>query len=303
MAATVLADTRGMDRKAWLEARRQGIGSSDAAAVAGLNPWRSPLAAYLDKLGELPEEPENEAMYWGTALEDIVAAEFAKRKGFKVRRRNAILQSAEHPFIIADLDREVREPDGTWSILEAKTGSAWVADRWESDHIPDQYAIQVHHQLLVTGRTHGWIAVLLGGQHFEMRRIEADPEVADFLVNLESAFWRRVQEKNPPPPEGSDSDGAVLGLLYPEDDGTEVELPLGAPTLIDDYRAAAADESEARTRKNEAKQRLCAILGDAEVGLINGLAAVRWKNAHRSAYMVGESDYRKFSLVKQKGDR
>ena len=305
MGAVVLADTRGMDRETWLQERRKGIGSSDAAAVAGLNPWRSPLAVYLDKAGEYPDDPEPEdgPMYWGTALEDIVAAEFAKRTGFKIRRRNAILQSNEHPFMIADLDREVREPDGTWSVLEVKTGSAWTAEQWAEDAIPDQYAIQVHHQLIVTGRDHGWIAVLLGGQRFEKRRVDFDPEVAERLIELEAAFWQRVQDRNPPPPEGTDSDEDALFTLYPQANGNEIDLPPDAATLIDDYRVAAMDEKDSKTRKEEAKQRLCALLGEAEVGLLGGQPVVRWKNAHRDAYMVQASDYRQFSLVKQKGAR
>ena len=46
-----------LSRAEWLEERRKGIGGSDAAAVAGLNPWRSAAAVYLDKVGEV--EPEN----------------------------------------------------------------------------------------------------------------------------------------------------------------------------------------------------------------------------------------------------
>jgi hypothetical protein len=33
-----LAKTKGMSREQWLQVRKQGIGSSDAAAACGLNP-------------------------------------------------------------------------------------------------------------------------------------------------------------------------------------------------------------------------------------------------------------------------
>ena len=65
MALNVLAPTVDMTRAEWLEARRNGIGGSDAAAIAGLNRWRSPVAVWLDKTGQIvPEEP-GEAAYWG----------------------------------------------------------------------------------------------------------------------------------------------------------------------------------------------------------------------------------------------
>src|SRR5436309_6683915 len=41
---------------------RSGIGSSDAATVMGLSPWSTPLGLYLDKTGQLPEQPESAEM-------------------------------------------------------------------------------------------------------------------------------------------------------------------------------------------------------------------------------------------------
>ena len=38
-----LVDTRTLDRRQWLEVRKGGIGSSDAAATVGLNPYKSQL--------------------------------------------------------------------------------------------------------------------------------------------------------------------------------------------------------------------------------------------------------------------
>lgn len=38
-----LVDTRKLDRTEWLEIRKTGIGASDAAAVVGLSPYKSPL--------------------------------------------------------------------------------------------------------------------------------------------------------------------------------------------------------------------------------------------------------------------
>jgi predicted phage-related endonuclease len=46
-------------------------------------------------------------MFWGTMLEPIVAAHYTKRTGNKVRRVNAVLQHPEHPWMLANVDREV----------------------------------------------------------------------------------------------------------------------------------------------------------------------------------------------------
>ena len=77
MTAQVLAKTLEMPRDEWLELRRQGIGGSDAAAILGLNPWKTPMDVWLEKTGEFTrDDEENEQMYWGTVLEAVVAEEF-----------------------------------------------------------------------------------------------------------------------------------------------------------------------------------------------------------------------------------
>src|SRR5690606_29968470 len=93
MQAVRLADVREMTREDWLQARRRGIGGSDIATIAGVNPWSSPVELYLDKLGELPERPETDAMRFGKRLEQVVADEFAERHpDLRVERVNSILQ-------------------------------------------------------------------------------------------------------------------------------------------------------------------------------------------------------------------
>ena len=47
-----------MTRDEWLEDRRKSIGGSDAAAVIGLNRYRTPMEVYADKLGALPPKEE-----------------------------------------------------------------------------------------------------------------------------------------------------------------------------------------------------------------------------------------------------
>ena len=47
-----LVSTKGLARETWLDVRRQGIGSSDAAAAVGLNPYQSQLELWMHKTGK-----------------------------------------------------------------------------------------------------------------------------------------------------------------------------------------------------------------------------------------------------------
>ena len=73
-----LINTKQLDYQAWLEVRKQGIGSSDAAAACGLNPYMSMLELWMIKTGRVQQNIEDESsghapLYWGKQLEPLVA--------------------------------------------------------------------------------------------------------------------------------------------------------------------------------------------------------------------------------------
>ncbi len=127
MSAIVLASTENMSHDEWLELRRQGIGGSDASVVCGINRYKSPMELWLDKTNQLPCQEAGEAAYWGTILEPLVVSEFTKRTGIEVSRQEQLLQSKEHPFMLANLDGICEHPDYGKVIFEAKTASAYKA--------------------------------------------------------------------------------------------------------------------------------------------------------------------------------
>lgn len=188
MNATRLYDTKDMSHEEWLEARKGGIGGSEAATVCGVNPWTSPVQLWMEKTrrADPPDLSDNEAVYWGTMLEDKVAIRFSELTGKKVMRQNAILQSADNPFMFANVDRVVV---GENAGLECKTTSVWNRNEWADEGVPDHYKLQCQHYIAVTGWDVCYIAVLIGGQHFEWRRIERDQSLIDRLVEQERRFW------------------------------------------------------------------------------------------------------------------
>jgi predicted phage-related endonuclease len=80
------------------------------------------------------------------------------------------------------------------------------------------------HQLAVTGHRAADVAVLLCGQELQIHRIERDEPLIERLIALEAAFWAQVQQRRPPPTDGSDSCAQALKALYPR--STEQTLDL-----------------------------------------------------------------------------
>ena len=223
-----LVSTRDMPRESWLDVRRRGIGSSDAAAAVGLSPYQSQLELWMHKTGKadlLPSiDPNDETspLYWGTLLEPIVAAHYTKRTGRRVRRVNAVLGHPRIPWMLANIDREVvGAPDV--QILECKTAGIHGARLWK-DGVPEYVQLQVMHQLAVTGKQAADVAVLIGGQELQIHRIERNDAMIAQLIALEEQFWGWVQREVQPPADASDNADLALRCLYPQDTGETIDL-------------------------------------------------------------------------------
>ena len=274
-----LVDTRTLDRGQWLEVRRGGIGSSDAATAVGLNPYKSPLELWLEKSGRQPANEEQPGMddprFWGTLLEPYVAVAYQQKTGRKVRKINAVLQHPTMPFMLANIDREV-VGDPEVQILECKTAGEFGSRLWKVG-VPEYVQLQVQHQLAVTGKDAADVAVLLCGQDLQVHRIERDDDIIARLVVLETRFWECVENDTPPAADGSESAARALRHLYPGND-TSLDLT-GNPSLSQAFDELAELRSELETRQQRAealKQTLQHAMGDASKALFaNGVVTYR----------------------------
>lgn len=276
-AAQVLLATKDLSREEWLRARMAGIGGSDVSAIAGLNKYKSPMGVYLDKIGESPiEDITSEAAYFGNILEDVVAQEFTKRTGMKVRNRFAILQHPNHPYMLANVDRMIV---GKKEGLECKTASEYLKGEWEGDEVPTPYLLQIQHYMAVTGYDAWWIAVLLGGNKFIFKRIERDEEIIEYLIKLEGDFWaNHVIKRNPPEFDGSEASSRLLQALYPQaEPKSEIQLDKTVETLIEARDAYIEDITALETKKKEIENQIKAQMGENEIGHV-GSRTVKWSN-------------------------
>ncbi len=287
-----LVSTKDLSRDEWLSVRKHGIGSSDAAAAVGLNPYQSQLELWLEKTGRdvlLPKSDphdEDSPTYWGHILEPIVATHYTQRTSNRVRRINAVLQ---HPdptlsWMLANIDREVIGASDV-QILECKTAGINGARLW-TDGVPVYVQLQVMHQLAVTGKQAADVAVLLGGQHLEIHRIERDDELIARLIELERDFWGYVQRDTPPPADGSDSAEQALRCLYPQDSGCTLDFTQN-PLLsgaFDELQSVRASLELQGKREAELKQQLQQAMGDASrAQFANG--SVSWRKAKDSVVL------------------
>ncbi len=305
----VIVAPADLPRDEWLAARRRGIGGSDLAAILGMDPRRSPLGVYYDKLGQLPDENVGEAAEWGVLLEDVVARQFGRKTGLDVRPSPGILGHPDRPWQIANVDRLVApEPDAEPdALLEVKTASAFLDDQWDRDgdpeQVPDRAALQVHHYLGVTGFDRAHVAVLIGGQRYRSYLVRRDDELIEHLTSIEAEFWDRVLRRRPPPADGSKATTELLGHLYDvQPDLVRVLDAAEVEPLLEVRAVAKAAEKAAKQHADEAENVIKTLLGEAEVGVVDGRPVVTWKTYERVAYTVAPSTHRRFNVKKRESN-
>lgn len=257
--------TAEMSRDEWLEARRSGIGGSDAAVILGFNSWKSPFQLFLEKTGGPLEEVNNEAIYWGNKLENTVAEEFQIRTGKKVRRMNKMLRHPEHNFMTANLDRVVV---GEKTFLECKTASAFKAGEWEGDEVPAAYICQVQHYMAVTGYEKCYIAVLIGSNKFVWKEIKRDQELINIMIEREKAFWENhVLTEIPPEIDGSNAAVEFISNRYKENPGEVVMLDAEKEKIIEALDNVKAEIRALKELENKYTNQLKMSLETASEGL------------------------------------
>ena len=272
-SALRLVDTRTLDRAQWLEVRKGGIGSSDAAAAVGLNPYKSQLELWMEKTGRTAANEESPGMqdprFWGTLLEPYVAVAYMQKTDRKVRKINAVLQHPTFNFMLANIDREVVGCPEV-QILECKTAGEFGSRLWR-EGVPEYIQLQVQHQLAVTGKAAADVAVLLCGQELEIHHIPRDEEVIARLIVLETRFWEYVETDTPPPADGSESAARALRQFYP---GNSTTLDFSQDeTLSQVFVSLSVLKAELESQTHQAeqlKQTLQQAMGDASRAVFAG---------------------------------
>lgn len=207
-----LVDTTKITHEEWLKYRKMGISGTDAGSICGLNPYRSAMQVFIDKTTDTTEEIDNEAMKQGRDLEEYVAQRFCEMTGKKVRRANAVFSNDEYPWMLANFDRLIV---GERTGLECKTVSAYGADKWKDGAVPMHYLLQCQHYLAVSGYDAWYIAALILGKEFIVRKIERDEELISDLTKIEKHFWENhVMSGVMPNPDGSKSADEFLSQYF-----------------------------------------------------------------------------------------
>jgi len=271
-----------------LAARSQSIGSSEVAAILGLDSYRTGLDVWLSKRSPdlLVEAEESEAQLMGHLLEPVVAQRYALALPDVSLRESETLVGPE-PFMTATPDRIatswidgpiVAEADREW-IVEIKTKSVWTMRGFGptgSDEVPPEILCQVLWQQAISGLTErADVAVLVDGREFRLYHIAHDAEVAAVMLDEARQWWQRHMVDGEEPPIEGRAARSYLMQKFAKARPDLIEADEEANTLMREIQRANALITEGELIKDRTALRLMQLCGEA-AGIEGPVGKWRW---------------------------
>ena len=250
----------------WVALRRSGLGATDAAVVTGRSPFASPYDKFAEMSGTTVPKIATDAMRWGMILQPVVGKAWAAEHERKVKANNHTYWL--EPGIYSHYDFDLV---GAPEILEVKTASQFAAREWGeqgTDQVPEAYALQCQHEIMVRpGIVRCHLAVLIGGQKLQSYIVERDDELIEDLLRIERRFYADAIRGIPPDMDGSEAATEYLRGLNPRDTGEKIDLTDEVESLALAYLAASASEKAAGEEKATAANRLREAMGANALGV------------------------------------
>jgi putative phage-type endonuclease len=181
----------------WLQWRQSGLGGSDAPAIVGVSPWRTPLQLWQQKTGQREKQAENSAMSRGRRLESTVQGLYEALLGYRIEP--ICCCHDDHSWLKASLDG--------WNAqrqiaVEIKAPNKLDHQSALDGKIPEKYIPQCDHILMVTGAR--LLHYVSYSNYFPARKQLVilsrypNPTQLEALYQAELEFWTCVLDRIPP---------------------------------------------------------------------------------------------------------
>jgi putative phage-type endonuclease len=266
------------DREAWRQARKQAIGASDAAGIWGASGYSSPYSVWWSKVGPLEADEPDIIQRVGHAMEPFIAELFTEATGIETHDPGdfTIYTNSEVQCMACTPDRLTA--DGM-AVVELKTAGFAVADEWKT-RIPVGYQTQLQHQMICCGVEKAYIAVLINGTSFKWHEMDLYESFRRRHTAKCLAFWKEyVETQTAPPADYSKATSQALLHQWQDSRDRIVDLPDELNGLGERYEKLGRLSAAVERHKEEIKNRVKAVMGDAQIGRLADGTGFSWKGS------------------------
>lgn len=274
------------DRETWLKLRGKGLGASDAAAVFGASPWRSPYALWLEKSENIAKDlDENEYAAAGIRHEPTIAQWFSEQP---IAAGHEVLDPGPFTMVWADsstpiystLDRVLVDgiSKDPWAVVELKCAWGKSAKQWDRG-VPLGYQVQMSTQMLCTGMRTAFVVCLLDGYRFRWHKLQWSEKFATVLEKKLTQFWTQyVVPKIPPPADYSKATTDALNAQWSDPKPDSVDLDYTFYDIHTKRETAAGEVKRWQKEVDLCSNQLRAAIGDHTLGILHdGETGYSWQ--------------------------
>ena len=279
-----------MDRAAWLEARKSGIGGSEVAAILGISPWQSPADVWARKRGLIPEQEDNLRFKIGRLFEAPIAQIYADQEGVKLLTVDGLYHHPDPSIpLVGTPDRLIV---GKRKGLEITTADPAVAHTWGeagTGDVPLYYAAQVATYMAILNYDEFDIAVLFGTSDFRIYRMHRDIELENIIIERARNFWNTyIVGDEEPPPDESKAYTNYVAKKYPSNQLPMVQATEEQAALVEALFNVDAGAKDVAKKLDLMKNMVKAQIGESE-GLDTPYGKVTWKKTKDSEKVEWEA--------------
>lgn len=207
---------KAANREEWLENRKNRIGGSDASILLGINPWKSNVALFEEKIGI--SEPENlsnnKAVSFGSNAEkhlrELFKLEYEDKYSLQYDDDDdfSMWINSKYPFAHASLDGILTDLEtGEKGVLEIKTTKVfndYELNKWDGN-IPDYYYVQCLHYMFVCNFDFAIVKARIKIEssddvivrHYKFNRKSCNRDI-ELLIKKEEEFYQNMLERKSP---------------------------------------------------------------------------------------------------------
>lgn len=262
--------------------KRNYIGSAHIAGILEIEgAYGTPFSiAHELKTGEsVFDDEENlpEPISLGIELEPYVLKSYCKKEGAKIYQTQPHFRMPGWDCLAATPDAWVHSADGNYRLVDAK-----VVGDYKWTEVPLRYEASSQWQLGVAiasgvNVTECDLAVYhLPARRLMVYRVEFNAEWFDTAADFALGWWKAyVVGDKVPPVNGHKTTTEILKRIQASV-GKTVNLDEQA-SLIEELATATAELKAAEERRDSVRNKLLALMGDAEIGLVDGKPRFTWK--------------------------